>query len=145
MEYRITTDQEMKQLGADLAQKLPVGFCMELVGDVGAGKTTLVKGLVGQLNSEIDVTSPSFVINNRYQINSDYLISHFDFYRLAEIGIDDQQLAEDLVDSFTSVVIEWGDTVQKVLPVNRLTVKISYLDDGNRLVHIKGLEDDISS
>ncbi len=130
----------MKQFGAELAQILPVNFCLELIGDVGAGKTTLTKGLVSSLNPELEATSPSFVINNRYQVNQQRTISHFDFYRLGEVGIDDKQLAEDIIDQQTGVIIEWGETVQQILPENRVIIKINYQPDGSRLLEIEGLK-----
>ncbi len=141
MKRTITTEQQMLELGAELAQKLPVNFCLELIGDIGAGKTTLVKGLVRQLNQQLEATSPSFVINNRYQIDSGRLISHFDFYRLAELGIDDQQLVEDLADDKTGVIIEWSETVSQLLPKERAVVELKYRADGSRLAEIRGIDE----
>ncbi len=139
MKKQINSDQEMKQFGAWLANQLPINFCLELIGDVGVGKTTLTKGLVASLNPELEATSPSFVINNRYQIDQNRVISHFDFYRLGEIGIDDQQLAEDIIDQNTGVIVEWAESVNQVLPENRVIIEINYTEDGNRLVDVKGI------
>ncbi len=141
MKKQINSDQGMKQFGAWLASQLPVNFCLELIGDVGAGKTTLTKGLVNSLNSDLEATSPSFVINNRYQINENRVISHYDFYRLGSIGIDDQQLAEDILDKNTGVIIEWAESVNEVLPENRVIIDIKYIEEGNRIVDVKGIEE----
>ncbi len=139
MKKIIKTDQEMKQFGAELAQQLSANFCLELIGDIGTGKTTLTKGLINNLNSEIEATSPSFVINNRYQISDERLISHFDFYRLGAVGIDDQQLAEDLADQNTGVIIEWADSISDLLPANRVKITINYDQDDGRILEIEGL------
>ncbi len=144
MKRQIANQAEMLALGAELAQKLPINFCLELVGDIGVGKTTLVKGLIKQLNSDLVATSPSFMINNRYQVDDQRIVSHFDFYRLSEVGLDDQQLIEDLADDKVGVIIEWSQTVAQLLPENRLIVEIEYQSDQARLVTIKGLDEDDS-
>lgn len=137
---QILNHQQMLELGQELATKLPINFCLELIGDVGVGKTTLVKGLISALNPQVTATSPSFVINNRYQINSQRIISHYDFYRLNGTDIIDQNLIEDLTDSQTGVVVEWADTVAQILPNHRWQIKISYDSKSGRQVEIKELK-----
>ena len=130
----------MIKFGEKLATQLSSGFCLELIGDVGAGKTALTKALVQALGSTDEVTSPSFTINNRYQLPKGKVVSHYDFYRLGEAGVVGQELIEDLMAPTTSVIIEWAATVNQILPPNRVQIKIQTLADGKRELEINGLE-----
>ena len=87
----IHSEQEMLNYGHDFAANNP--HIIELVGDVGAGKTTFVRGLAKGLGIEDPITSPSFTISKSYALpkNQGYLI-HYDFYRLPDPGI----MLEDL-------------------------------------------------
>ncbi len=130
----VKSDNAMQQFGKDLAKELDWPFCLELVGDVGAGKTTLVKGLATGLGSSGIVSSPSFTINNRYELSGDRVLSHYDFYRLNEAGVISHELDEDLHDENVSVVVEWGETVGAILPDKRHRLSIDYLEDGRELI-----------
>jgi len=107
------------------------GEVIELVSDLGGGKTTFVRGLVRGLGSEDKVASPTFTISKLYK--KDKLeVHHFDFYRLQEAGIVADELAEIAGDPLTVTVIEWGGAVQHVLPEERMTVTIALNPDGTR-------------
>lgn len=134
MNFTVLTEAEMQALGKKMAQQLTWPFCLELVGDVGAGKTTLVKGLARGLGASDLVSSPSFTINNQYNLPDGKILSHYDFYRLSESGLMSQSLSEDLADSNTAVVVEWGETVGAVLPVKRYRLTIYYLETGRKVV-----------
>lgn len=134
---QIKTEMAMQKWGQDLASKLSWPFCIELVGDIGAGKTTLIKGLARGLGFNGEVSSPSFTLNNRYQLADNRVLSHYDFYRLSEAGVLAQELVEDLADPSVSVVVEWGATVDNVLPHNRQQIMINYTADGGREVELK--------
>lgn len=99
------------------------GEVIELVSDLGGGKTTFVRGLAAGLGSSDPVHSPSFTLTNQYE--SDKLtLYHFDFYRLHEAGIMRDELAEILADPRAAVVIEWAAIVEDVLPAGHLTIQI---------------------
>ncbi len=138
MKVEINSDQAMIDFGQQLATKLDWPFCLELVGDIGAGKTTLTKGLVQALDGD-NVSSPSFTINNRYDLANNRQISHFDFYRLGQAGVLSQELVEDLNNDQVSVVIEWGQIIQDVLPKDKVQLIISKTDHG-RLIESKDLQ-----
>jgi tRNA threonylcarbamoyladenosine biosynthesis protein TsaE len=107
------------------------GEVIELVSDLGGGKTTFVRGLARGMGSRDTVTSPSFTLSNHY--SSDRLtLYHFDFYRLGEPGIMRDELAELLHDSKSVVVVEWADIVEDVLPADRLTIRINATGDESR-------------
>lgn len=121
----VQSDTEMQQFGEKIGRLLVGGEVIELIGDVGAGKTTLVRGLARGMGVTETVQSPSFTINRVYDANNNQRLVHYDFYRLHDAGIMANELAEALSDTKTSVVIEWADAVESVLPADRLTITIS--------------------
>ena len=110
---------------------------IELVGDVGVGKTTLVQGLAKGLGVKEPVTSPSFTISKTYACADGKNLIHYDFYRLNEPGLMAEDLAENLKNPNNIVVIEWSDSVKDILPKNHTIINIKYNDDGSREVEIK--------
>ena len=140
MQITVHNLTELTELVQRLAENLPTKFCLELIGDVGAGKTTLTKALVEKLGSNDEVTSPSFAINNRYQLNDGREVSHYDFYRLGEAGVMSQELLEDLAQPQTCVIVEWAETVSQVLPAERLQMTITTLADGGRQLELVGFD-----
>lgn len=96
---------------------------IELLSDLGGGKTTFVRGLAAGAGSQDAVSSPSFTLMNQYQAGV-LTICHFDFYRLHEAGVMRSELEEVIGDKQTVVVVEWADVVRDVLPANRLAVRI---------------------
>lgn len=124
MIIEVTNEQEMKAFGARLGRLLRGGEVIELVGDVGAGKTTFTKGLATGLDIAEDVQSPSFTINRVYTARNDLTLAHYDFYRLQEAGIMGDELKETILNQKTITVIEWGGIVEGALPVDRLTLSI---------------------
>jgi tRNA threonylcarbamoyladenosine biosynthesis protein TsaE len=114
-----------------MGRKLRGGEAIELIGDLGAGKTAFVRGLAKGMGSGDAVSSPSFTISNRY--GSDRLtMHHFDFHRLEDPGLLKRELAEILEDSAAVAVVEWGDAVKDVMPRNHLAVRITATGDESR-------------
>lgn len=111
------------------------GEVIELVSDLGGGKTTFVKGLAKGIGSSDHVRSPSFTISNQYKAGG-LVLHHFDFYRLTEAGIMQDELAEILTDSKNVVAIEWGDIVHNVLPSYKVTIKIQATGEDTRQISI---------
>lgn len=109
MIHRTNSSEETKQLAADLAGQLKGGEAILLDGDLGAGKTTFVQGLVQALESNDSAHSPTFTIMNIYQVNQTKIkkIVHLDFYRLAESGHDNLGLDEWLGRDDVIIVAEW--------------------------------------
>lgn len=110
-------------LAAQIGANLRGGETIELISDLGGGKTAFVRGLVAGFGSIDRVSSPSFTLTNQYQAG-DKTLHHFDFYRLAEPGILREELAEILQDTHNIVAIEWADVVKDVLPTERLGITI---------------------
>ena len=107
---------------------------IELVGDVGAGKTTFTRGFARGLGITSEVTSPSFTISKSYTLKDGRTLTHYDFYRLPDPGLMQDDLSEKLSDKNSIVIIEWGDSVSDLLPKDHIKIKIKYNDDGSREV-----------
>lgn len=132
----IHSKQEMLKFGQNLAKKLRAPVVLELLGDVGAGKTTLTRGIAKGLGVKADVTSPSFTLSKEY-VGEKYRLVHYDFYRLNDPGIMSEDLAESISDPNAITVVEWGQSIQNVLPKNRQIIDIKYIDENTREVSVK--------
>lgn len=111
--------QETAQLGEKLAGFLRGGEVLELVSDLGGGKTTFSQGIVKGLGSSDAVTSPTFTISNVYH-GSTLDIHHYDFYRLGELGLMSEELQETLQDLKIVSIVEWAGEAHDILPPERL-------------------------
>ena len=129
---KINSEQEMIEFGESFEPKSNV---IELIGDVGTGKTTFVRGLAKALGIKEPITSPSFTISKSYAGQKKNLV-HYDFYRLEGPGIMVEDLEENIKNKGNIVVIEWSDTVKDILPKNHTIINIRYNDDGTRELEI---------
>ncbi len=118
--------EQTTAFAAALGRVLCGGEVIELVGDVGSGKTAFTKGLAVGLGVDEDVQSPSFTISRVYDGRDGLRLAHYDFYRLSDPGIMSYDISEAAADPQTVVVVEWGVTVDSVLPVDRTVVQIDY-------------------
>ena len=124
MIIEVNGEQETKDLAASIGSLLKGGEVFDLVGDVGAGKTTFVKGLAKGLGIEDDIQSPSYTISRLYDARDTLQLVHYDFYRLTEPGIMANEVAEMIRDEKTITVIEWADIIEGILPENRYTIQL---------------------
>ena len=130
----INSEQEMLDFGADFAKSLN-NQVIELLGDVGAGKTTFTRGLAQGLGIKEPITSPSFTISKSYALpNSSGRLIHYDFYRLPDPGLMLDDLQENLNNPENVIIVEWGESVTNILPENRTKIEIKYNDDNSREV-----------
>lgn len=119
-----TNSGDTERLGELLGSLIIPPIAIELTGDLGAGKTSLVRGLVRGFGSADQATSPSFSLSNIYETD-DGKIYHFDLYRLAgDPGVVKAELAEALTEPKAIVVVEWGKTVEKLLPPDSLKIEL---------------------
>lgn len=133
----IANDQAMRQFGIRLGAMLHGGECIELVGDVGAGKTTLTKGIALGLSIDEPVQSPTFTISRLYDGRNDITLAHYDFYRLQDAGIMANELDEVARNDATVTVVEWGGIVNAVLPNDRLTIMIAATGENERSLTLR--------
>jgi tRNA threonylcarbamoyladenosine biosynthesis protein TsaE len=99
------------------------GEVIELVSDLGGGKTAFVRGLATGMGSQDSVSSPSFTLGNQYRAG-ELTLHHFDFHRLDEPGIMRDEVAEILADRQAVVAVEWAAIIDDILPADRLTIHI---------------------
>jgi len=135
---KIDSEQDLLDFAEHFAKTLNLEtekVVIELIGDVGVGKTTFVRGLARGLKIAEPITSPSFTISKTYAFNNNKILTHYDFYRLNDPGL----MLEDLNDSIKNsalTVVEWGNSVQNLLPENRIKIELKYNDDNSREVTI---------
>ncbi|MFB0918760.1 MAG: tRNA (adenosine(37)-N6)-threonylcarbamoyltransferase complex ATPase subunit type 1 TsaE [Clostridiaceae bacterium] len=116
--------EETMKVGMNLAKILQSGDVVLLNGDLGAGKTHLVKGIALGLGIDETVTSPTFTIENKYKGN-EYNLNHFDVYRvndedeILDIGFEESIYSEDIS------VIEWSDLILGILPEENIDIRIT--------------------
>ena len=123
----------MKQLGEAIGRSVSGGEVLELVGDIGAGKTTLTKGMARALGINEPVQSPTFTISRVYDSPKGLRLAHYDFYRLGEAGIMGDEIRE-AADDDSVIIVEWAGAVDDDLPEDRLVVKITTISEEERLV-----------
>lgn len=136
MIIEVKSEAEMKRLGETIGNRLTGGEVFELIGDVGAGKTTFVKGLAKGLAIEDDVQSPSFTISRVYDARDGLQLAHYDFYRLNDPGIMANEVSEAAHDPTSVTVIEWADIVEGVLPEGHFALRFSTPSEQTRLVEV---------
>ena len=109
---RSTSATETEAIGAELAASLEPGDLVLIEGEVGAGKTTFVRGAVRALGHPGRVTSPTFTLASRYE-DTRVPVSHLDLYRLRESGADAEDLAllDDELSGERIVFVEWPEAV----------------------------------
>lgn len=118
--------------GKALAAALRPGLLVFLRGDLGAGKTTLVRGILRGLGHGGSVKSPTYTLLEPYNLPS-YMVYHFDFYRIGDsqeldfIGID------ELLDSPAIKLVEWPERVEERLPAADVEVRLHVAGEGRRI------------
>lgn len=131
----LTIDSNSAEFSEEIARaigsQLKGGEIIELVSELGGGKTTFTHGLVAGINSEDKVASPTFTISRVYE-GEKLNIHHFDFYRLNDDELIKHELADVIKDHNNVVVIEWPELVKDVLPLDRLTVNFKYINENSR-------------
>jgi len=104
-------------------------------GEMGAGKTTLIKAICRELNTVDETSSPTFSIVNEYQLEKEERVFHFDFYRLEQEEEAYNLGIEELLDSGAYCFIEWPQNVRNLLPENSVKIDLS-LKDQTRIIKL---------
>jgi tRNA threonylcarbamoyladenosine biosynthesis protein TsaE len=136
MELLINTITELDDTAASILSYAPHNRVFLFYGDMGAGKTTLIKALCKSLGVTDNISSPTFAIVNEYHaINN--TIYHFDFYRLkTETEAMDMGFEEYLY-SGNYCFIEWPEKVPELLPEHYISINIQVVADGARYVTVE--------
>jgi tRNA threonylcarbamoyladenosine biosynthesis protein TsaE len=127
--------EETRALGRRLGTILARGDLVALIGNLGAGKTTLTQGIGAGLGIDGHLRSPTFTLVNEYRLEDGVTVLHLDGYRLGEtmaeamLEADTFGMDELLDDERTIVIIEWADLVEAMLPADRLEIRIVAPDE----------------
>ena len=137
--YHTATEAETIALGERIARQLPARAVVLLIGNLGAGKTTLAKGIVSGLGAAAadEVASPTFTLIHEYGGGRVY---HIDLYRMEEA----RELAtlglEDVFDREAVVLIEWGERFPQWMPPERIEIRIEAGENDEREIAVTGLK-----
>lgn len=132
---------ETETLGRMIGQHLKGGEVIELISDLGGGKTTITKGIVAGAGSVEHVTSPTFTVTKYYQVAKRanrqlQTIVHADLYRLHDPGLMQHELADLIDDPSVSLIVEWAGIVANVLPDRRVRIELSAPSEHARSITI---------
>lgn len=131
--------EETRQLGREIGRQLPINSVICFYGDLGAGKTTFIKGLAGGVlgSSGEEINSPTFTYLNIYPGNK--TLYHFDLYRLRDGDEFLQMGFDEYFDAGGICCIEWAEKIHMLEISKVITVEIAYLGAEMRSVEINGM------
>jgi tRNA threonylcarbamoyladenosine biosynthesis protein TsaE len=134
MEVESSSAEETEAVGARLTDGLAVGDVVTVSGELGSGKTTLVRGACHALGVEGPITSPTFTIGHRY--NGRVPVSHLDLYRFTGVSAAEWG---DLEPYFAEAVcfVEWPEAGEGVLPAPKIAVTLTHAGEGRRRITVR--------
>jgi tRNA threonylcarbamoyladenosine biosynthesis protein TsaE len=133
--YHTESEEETIALGEKLGAGLPAAAVVLLIGQLGAGKTTLAKGIVKGLGAaqSDDVSSPTFTLIHEYSAS----VYHVDLYRLdtaaqvATLGLD------EIFDRRAVVLVEWGERFPELMPEDRIEIRLRATEENSREIEVR--------
>jgi tRNA threonylcarbamoyladenosine biosynthesis protein TsaE len=128
-----TSVQETINFAIEWARQLQRNDVVALIGDLGAGKTHFVKGLLQGLESTEEATSPTFTLVHEYD-HGRVPVFHFDFYRLGSRTEIDELGFDDYLEDGGICVIEWADRFPQVLPKRTRWLRLEIVDERRRTI-----------
>ena len=134
--YVTRSEEETIAAGREIGARLRAPALVLLIGDLGAGKTTLAKGIVSGLGAAAveDVSSPTFTLIHEYGRNPK--VYHIDFYRLDRVPELETLGLDDLWDQQAIVLIEWGEKFSRQLPPDRIEIHLDYAEGEERRITV---------
>lgn len=130
------TLEKVPEIAKDLIENVS-GKILLFYGEMGSGKTTLIKELVKQLGVEDMTSSPTFALVNEYHSEKGERIYHFDFYRIEEEEEAYDMGVEEYLYSDNWCLIEWPEKVENLLPLESVEIHLSIKDKDTRTIEIK--------
>jgi tRNA threonylcarbamoyladenosine biosynthesis protein TsaE len=136
--YRTQSEEETIAAGRELARQLPRRAVVLLIGNLGAGKTTLAKGIVEGLGAAAaeEVSSPTFTLIHEYGAGR---VFHIDLYRIEEAAELRTLGIEDLLEREAVLLVEWGERFPRLWPADRIEVHLTALDGDEREIRVAAL------
>ena len=134
--FRTASEEETIALGEELAHDLPQHAVVLLIGNLGAGKTTLAKGIVKGLGAADpdEVSSPTFTLIHEYGRRQK--VYHVDLYRLDRAAEAVALGLEELFEKDAVVLIEWGERFPRIMPAERIEIRIAACDGDQREITV---------
>jgi len=134
--FRTASEEETIALGEKLAHDLPQHAVVLLIGNLGAGKTTLAKGIVKGLGAADpdEVSSPTFTLIHEY--GQRQKVYHVDLYRLDRAAEAVALGLEELFEKDAVVLIEWGERFPRIMPAERIEIRIAACDGDQREITV---------
>jgi tRNA threonylcarbamoyladenosine biosynthesis protein TsaE len=126
---------QTEALGAELAAALKAGDIVLVRGELGAGKTTFVRGAARALGVTDPVTSPTFAIGHRYE-GSGLIVSHLDLYRLGSLHEEEPALLDDYLGPARIAFVEWPEEASAELSLARVLVTLTHRGGDNRRIEV---------
>ena len=133
----ITSQEELPQVARAIIELLGRRTVVAFRGEMGAGKTTLIREIAAQLGATDTVTSPTFAIVNQYKGQGNRRIYHFDFYRIEDLRETFDFGYEEYFYSGDLCLVEWPEKIEPLLPENVVTVRITVDSDTARTFEIE--------
>jgi tRNA threonylcarbamoyladenosine biosynthesis protein TsaE len=133
--FETASAAETEALGARLAERLRPGDVIVLAGEVGAGKTTLIRGACRALGVEGPVTSPTFTIGQRY-LGGRLPVSHLDLYRLQSLDGEDPALLDDYLGGDGVAFVEWPEAGAGRLGRPAIEVRLEHAGEEQRRIEV---------
>jgi len=127
------TTPELEAIGAKVVESYKTGGLIFLQGELGAGKTTLVRGALQSLGITKPVKSPTYTIVETYNI-ANLTIQHFDLYRISNMEELELIGFRDYLTGYSLIFIEWPEIVQNFLPKANCKIKIDYHPEGREII-----------
>ncbi|MBV8808180.1 MAG: tRNA (adenosine(37)-N6)-threonylcarbamoyltransferase complex ATPase subunit type 1 TsaE [Acidobacteriaceae bacterium] len=139
LRFKTHSGEETQAVGRQIAQLLPGRGVVLLIGNLGAGKTTLTKGIVEERGAAKadEVSSPTFTLIHEY--GNPVRIYHVDLYRLETIEQVQRLGLDELMDSAALVLVEWGERFSTWFPEQRIEIRFTNIGGDNRKIEISGL------
>jgi len=134
VERESSSPEETERIAASLAAALKPGDVVTVAGELGAGKTTFVRGACRALGVEGPVTSPTFTIGHRYRGDVD--VSHLDLYRFRGVSAEEWGDLEPYFDGAV-VFVEWPEAAAAALPPTRAAVRLRHASRTRRLISLE--------
>jgi tRNA threonylcarbamoyladenosine biosynthesis protein TsaE len=140
-QFKTRSDEETRTLGRKLAEALPPRGLVLLIGDLGAGKTTLAQGIVEGLGAahQDEVSSPTYTLVHEY--GEPVRVYHIDLYRLDSVEQVRGVGYEEILERDALVLVEWGERFPSLLPEKRVEIRLQTVDGDTREISIVGLQD----
>lgn len=136
--FETDSEEETIAAGERIARELPARTVVLLIGNLGAGKTTLAKGIVKGLGAAApdEVSSPTFTLIHEYGDNG--RVYHIDLYRLEEPREVEGLGLEELFEREAVVLIEWGERFPQLLPAERIEIRLEPRGQSGRRITVSG-------